>query len=388
VHAITDGRDTSPTGGIEYVGKLEEKLEAEGVGRVASVIGRFYAMDRDLRWERVQQAYEMMTRGSERTAATAREAIQYYYDHPTEPSRKGDEFIVATTIVPDGAEPIQVSDGDAIIFMNYRGDRTRELTKAFVLPDEQWAAIEGGGFDRGKRIENLYFATMTGYETGLPVHVIFEKPAKMPDILGQYVSSLGLHQFRCAETEKYPHVTFFFNDYRDEPFNEEDREMAPSPRDVSTYDQKPEMSAEEVTRKVLQEIESGESAMIIVNYANGDMVGHTGVLKAAIQAVETVDACVGRLVEATLAKGGSLIVTADHGNCEQMIDPETGGPHTAHTTYDVPLIVVEPGLEGSELRSGGRLADIAPTVLELMGLPIPEAMTGKPLIRVSAATTS
>jgi 2,3-bisphosphoglycerate-independent phosphoglycerate mutase len=164
--------------------------------------------------------------------------------------------------------------------------------------------------------------------------------------------------------------------------------MAPSPRDVSTYDQKPEMSAEEVTEKVLKEIESGQSALIVVNYANGDMVGHTGVLDAAIQAVETVDACVGRLVEATLAKGGSLIVTADHGNCEQMIDPETGGPHTAHTTYDVPLIVVEPGLEGSELRSGGRLADIAPTVLELMGLPIPEAMTGKPLVRVSAATTN
>jgi 2,3-bisphosphoglycerate-independent phosphoglycerate mutase len=329
----------------------------------------------------------MMTRGSERTAATAREAIQYYYDHPTEASRKGDEFIVATTIVPSGAEPMLVRDGDAIIFMNYRGDRTRELTKAFVFPDEQWAAIEGSGFDRGKRIEDLYFATMTGYETGLPVHVIFEKPPKMPDILGQYVSSLGLHQFRCAETEKYPHVTFFFNDYRDEPFAEEDREMAPSPRDVSTYDQKPEMSAEEVTEKVLKEIESGESALIVVNYANGDMVGHTGVLDAAIQAVETVDACVGRIVEATLAKGGSLIVTADHGNCEQMIDPETGGPHTAHTTYDVPLIVVEPGLEGSEIRSGGRLADIAPTLLELMGLPIPEAMTGKPLIRVKAATT-
>ena len=388
VHAITDGRDTSPTGGIEYVGKLEEKLKAEGVGRIASVIGRFYAMDRDLRWERVQQAYEMMTRGSERTAETAREAIQHYYDHPTEASRKGDEFITATTIVPSDAEPMLVRDGDAIIFMNYRGDRTRELTKAFVLPDDQWAAIDGGGFDRGKRIENLYFATMTGYETGLPVHVIFEKPAKMPDILGEYISSLGLHQFRCAETEKYPHVTFFFNDYRDEPFAEEDRGMAPSPRDVSTYDQKPEMSAEEVTQKVLQEIDSGEAALIVVNYANGDMVGHTGVLAAAIQAVETVDACVGRLVEATLAKGGSLIVTADHGNCEQMINPETGGPHTAHTTYDVPLIVVEPGLEGSELRGGGRLADIAPTVLELMGLPIPEAMTGKPLIRVSAATTS
>ncbi len=282
VHAITDGRDTSPTGGIEYVGKLEEKLKEEGVGRIASVIGRFYAMDRDLRWDRVQQAYQMMTQGAERTAATAREAIQFYYDHPTEPSRSGDEFITATTIVGPG-EPALVRDGDAIIFMNYRGDRTRELTKAFVLPDDQWKAIDGGGFDRGKRIENLYFATMTGYETGLPVHVIFEKPAKMPNILGEYVSSLGLHQFRCAETEKYPHVTFFFNDYRDDPFAEEDRDMAPSPRDVSTYDQKPEMSAESVTQKVLNEIESGEADLIIVNFANGDMVGHTGVIAGGRQ---------------------------------------------------------------------------------------------------------
>ncbi len=241
--------------------------------------------------------------------------------------------------------------------MNYRGDRTREITKAFVYPDDQWKAIDGGGFDRGKRIENLYFATMTGYESGLPVHVIFEKRAKMPNILGEYVSSLGLHQFRCAETEKYPHVTFFFNDYRDDPFADEERGMAPSPRDVSTYDQKPEMSAEEITEKVFGEIEAGTSEMIVVNFANGDMVGHTGVLAAAIDAVEKVDSCVGRIVDATLAKGGSLVVTADHGNCEQMIDPETGGPHTAHTTYDVPLIVVEPGLAGcqpSRRRSIGR----------------------------------
>lgn len=385
IHAITDGRDTSPTGGINYVGKLEEKIKETGVGRVASVIGRFYAMDRDLRWERVESAYRMMTQGAERTAASASEAIQAYYDNPTEPSRSGDEFIEATTIAgPDG--PQLVRDGDAVIFLNYRGDRTREITKAFVYPDDQWQAIAGGGFDRGKKIENLYFATMTGYETGLPVEVIFTKPAKMQDILGQFVSEHGLHQFRCAETEKYPHVTFFFNDYRDDPFSEEDWSMAASPRDVSTYDQKPEMSAEEVTQMVLKAIESGESELIVVNYANGDMVGHTGVVEAAVKAVEKVDDCVGRVVEATLAKGGSLVVTADHGNCEQMIDPETGGPHTAHTTYDVPLIVVEPGLEGQTLREGGRLADIAPTVLELMGLPVPEEMTGEPLVKVTVAS--
>lgn len=386
VHAITDGRDTSPTGGIRYIGRLQEKLKAAGVGRIASVIGRFYAMDRDLRWERVEEAYQMLTRGAEQTSPSAEQAIQDYYDHPTEASRGGDEFVKATTIIDQDSNSV-VGDGDAVIFLNYRGDRTRELTKAFVLPDDQWKNIEGGGFERGKQIENLYFATMTGYESGLPVHVIFEKPAKMPNILGQYVSSLGLHQFRCAETEKYPHVTFFFNDYRDDPFAMEDRNMAASPRDVSTYDQKPEMSAEEVTQKVLDEIESGTADLIIVNYANGDMVGHTGVIEAAVRAVEEVDSCVGRVVDAALARGGSLVVTADHGNCEQMIDPESGGPHTAHTTYDVPLIVVEPGLEGSQLRQDGRLADIAPTILALMGLPVPEEMTGEPLIRVSMAAS-
>ncbi len=329
-----------------------------------------------MRWERVEAAYKMLTKGTGAKADSASEAIQAYYDHPTDSNRTGDEFITPTTIDSTGL----VKDGDAVIFLNYRGDRTREITKAFVYGDEQWKAIEGGGFDRGKRIKDLYFATMTGYESGLPVHVIFEKRAKMPNILGEYVSSLGLHQFRCAETEKYPHVTFFFNDYRDEPFAEEDRSMAPSPRDVSTYDQKPEMSAEEITAKVLHEIEAGTSAMIIVNFANGDMVGHTGVLAAAVVAVEEVDACVGRIVDATLSKGGSLIVTADHGNCEQMIDPVTGGPHTAHTTYDVPLIVVEAGLEGASLREGGRLADIAPTMLALMGLEKPGEMTGESLL--------
>ncbi len=383
IHAITDGRDTSPTSGIEFIRQLEDKITSEKVGRIASVIGRFYAMDRDLRWDRVQQAYDMMATGSKQTAASAMEAIQAYYDSPSEPSRSGDEFITATSILDTEGQPSTVKDGDAIIFMNYRGDRTREITKAFVYDDEQWGAIDGGGFARGNKIDNLFFATMTGYETGLPVQVIFEKPDKMPNILGQYVSSLGLQQFRCAETEKYPHVTFFFNDYRDDPFPEEDRGMAQSPKEVSTYDQKPEMSANEVADKVLKAIESEAIELIIVNFANGDMVGHTGVLAAAIQAVETVDACVGQIVEATLAVGGSLIVTADHGNCEQMTDPKTGGPHTAHTTFDVPLIIVEPGIEGRDLRQGGRLADIAPTVLELLGLPIPEEMTGKPLLSLN-----
>ena len=334
-------------------------------------------MDRDFRWDRVQKAYDLLTKGSDRKAQSATAAIQDYYDHPTTESVTGDEFVEATTI-----HPSLVKSGDAFIFMNYRGDRPRELTKAFVYDDAEWSAIQGGGFDRGGKIDNLYFATMAGYETGLPVNVIFEKPAKMPNILGEYISSLGLHQFRCAETEKYPHVTFFFNDYRDDPFSEEERGMAQSPRDVSTYDQKPEMSAADVAEKTLSEIEKGDADLIVVNFANGDMVGHTGVLAAAVSAVETVDACVGKIVDATLAKGGSLVVTADHGNCEQMIDPVTGGPHTAHTTFDVPLIVVEPGLDGKSLREGGRLADVAPTLLSLMGLEKPAEMTGESLLEV------
>ena len=378
IHAITDGRDTSPTSGLGFVCDLQATARQHGVGRIASVIGRFYAMDRDLRWDRVAAAYQMLTQGAEQQADDVVQAIESYYEKPTEANRRGDEFITATTIDPTAL----VRDGDAVIFLNYRGDRTRELTKAFVLPDDQWKSIDGGGFDRGPKINDLYFATMTGYEQGLPVHVIFEKPPKMVNILGQYISTLGLHQFRCAETEKYPHVTFFFNDYRDDPLVGENRCMAPSPRDVSTYDQKPEMSADEVTRMALDEIESGRSELIVINYANGDMVGHTGVLDAAIAAVEKVDQCVGQIVQATLDQGGSLVVTADHGNCEQMIDPETGGAHTAHTTFDVPLIVVEPGLEGATLRPNGRLADIAPTILELMGLEKPAEMTGQSLIRL------
>lgn len=379
IHVITDGRDTTPRSGIEFVRSLEDAIASKGTGRVASVIGRFYAMDRDLRWERVEQAYRLLTQGSSDVAGSSLEAIEHYYDHPTEPSRSGDEFITATSI-DDGHGIAKVSDGDAVIFMNYRGDRPRELTKAFVYDDAAWAGIEGGGFDRGKKIDNLFFATMAGYESGLPVEVIFEKPAKMPHILGDYVASLGLKQFRCAETEKYPHVTFFFNDYRDDPFSGEDRSMAASPRDVSTYDQKPEMSAEDITRRVLEEIESGQCELIVVNFANGDMVGHTGVLEAAVAAVEKVDHCTGRIVDAALAKGGSVLVTADHGNCEQMIDPETRGPHTAHTTFDVPMIVVDPDAVGKSLITGGRLADIAPTLLALLGLEQPAEMTGQSLL--------
>jgi 2,3-bisphosphoglycerate-independent phosphoglycerate mutase len=386
VHAFGDGRDSPPQSGIEFIHQVETKLTAIGAGRVASVVGRYYAMDRDNRWDRVQAAYRMLTRGEGHRVASAVEAFERYYKNATEPSRSGDEFIEATVIVaPRAAGPVTIKDGDGVIFFNFRGDRPRELTKAFVLHEFPYEAVakDGArkrmGFDRGRKLD-LFYATMTAYEEGLPVHVAFPKPPKLTNIFGSYLSDLGLRQFRCAETEKYPHVTFFFNDYRDEPFPGEDRLLVPSPRDVTTYDQKPQMSAIPVTDEVVARIRSGQYDAIIVNYANGDMVGHTGNLQAAIAAVECVDECVGRVVEAALAAGGTLIVTADHGNCEQMIDPATGGPHTAHTTYDVELIVADPRQRGKTLQSGGRLADVIPTGLALMGLAQPTEMSGTSLL--------
>lgn len=384
VHAITDGRDTAPTSGKGFVGEIAAELKKQDIGRVASVIGRYYAMDRDNRWDRVQLAYDLLTKGSAKIAADPLAAIQEYYDKPTDANRGGDEFIMPISIAPAGKveEAQKVKAGDAVIFFNYRGDRPREICKAFMLDDAAWKQVPNDGFDRGAKIENLYFAGMTGYERGLPIRVVFEKPPKMTDILGDYVSRLGLKQFRSAETEKFPHVTFFFNDYREDPFPGEDRQIVPSPRDVTTYDQKPEMSAQGVCDEVVRRIESGEYDLMIVNFANGDMVGHTGVLAAAVKAVETVDHCVGRIVDATMKQGGALVITADHGNCEQMIDPATGGPHTSHTTYDVDLIVVDDALKGKKLREQGRLADIAPTLLALMGLEKPESMTGEPFFSV------
>jgi 2,3-bisphosphoglycerate-independent phosphoglycerate mutase len=268
-----------------------------------------------------------------------------------------------------------------VIFFNFRGDRPRELVKAFVLDDDAWSRVEGGGFDRGRRPKDLLFTTFTEYEQGLPVEVAFPKPPKMSGTLGETVSKAGLAQFRCAETEKFPHVTFFFNDYREAPFPGERREIVPSPRDVATYDEKPEMSAEGVCRAVLTRLAAEDcEPLIVVNFANPDMVGHTGSLEATVAAVEKVDECVGRIVEATLARGGSLIVTADHGNAEQMKDPASGRPHTAHTNYTVPLVLVGERFRGGELRDDGRLADVAPTLLEMMGLPQPPEMTGRSLL--------
>ena len=383
VHAITDGRDTAPTGGAGYVRAVDKKLQSLGIGRIASVIGRFYAMDRDFRWDRVQQAYDLLVRPDNAPVFdSAEQAVKSYYDNPTDDNRRGDEFITPSRVSASGQVRPEdcIRDGDAVVFFNFRGDRPREIAKVFVQTDTEWAEIKGGGFDRGAKLDNLFFASMTRYEKTLNTQVIFEKPPRMEKILGQHLADLGLKQFRCAESEKHPHVTYFFNDYQEEPHEGERHQEVPSPKHVPTYDQKPEMSAYEVTDVVLEAIRGGEFDFVLVNYANGDMVGHTGSLEAAIRAVETVDECVGRVVDATLEAGGALVVTADHGNCEQMIEPKSGRPHTAHTTYDVDLIVVDDDSTGASLTEDGRLADIAPTVLALLGLEQPGEMTGQSLL--------
>jgi 2,3-bisphosphoglycerate-independent phosphoglycerate mutase len=379
LHAFTDGRDTPPNSGLGYIREIEAKMKELGVGKIATVSGRYWAMDRDNRWNRVEKAYRALRYGEGPKFRSAEAAIQHYYDHPTESNMSGDEFITPSVIADDGTTPrAVVRDGDAVIFYNYRGDRPREITKAFV-------ADPFTGFDRGAK-PDIFYCTMTAYEAGLPVHVAYPKPPKMQNILGEYVSKLGLKQFRSAETEKFPHVTFFFNDYREEPFAGEDRQIVPSPKTLpdgsplSTYNQMPEMSAYGVCDEVVKRVNSGIYDLIVVNFANGDMVGHTGVLEAAVKAVEHVDICTGRILDAVERQGGVAIVTADHGNCEQMIDPGTGGPHTAHTTYDVELFVVDPRFKGARLREGGRLADVAPTLLQMMGLDQPADMNGKSLL--------
>ena len=372
IHAFTDGRDTPPASGLGYVRDVEKQCREIGVGRIASVCGRFWAMDRDNRWDRVSKAYNMLSgRGDCATSGSAEAAVQQYYDKPLGDSQKGDEFVTPTRIVEDGKPVASIADGDAVLFYNYRGDRPRELTKAFVIEDFK-------DFDRGP-MPDLYYATMTEYESGLPVKVLLPKPEKLKNILGQVVADAGIAQFRCAETEKNPHVTFFFNNYRKDPFPGEERACPASPK-VSTYDQQPEMSSVEVTATAKEAILSGKYGLVVVNYANADMVGHTGSLKAATAAVEATDRGVGELIAAVEKTGGSAIVTADHGNAEQMWDSSVDGPHTAHTLNRVEAFVVAPGLAHSTRLREGRLADIAPTMLALMGLPKPAEMTGQSLI--------
>jgi 2,3-bisphosphoglycerate-independent phosphoglycerate mutase len=332
-------------------------------------------MDRDNRWERVQKAYDLLTgRNVAAVSISAEAAVQSYYANPLSETQKGDEFVPATAIVdPLTGQPLaHFANGDAVVFYNYRGDRPREITRAFVMDDF-------AGFDRGPKLD-LYYATMTEYEAGLPVHIISPKPPKLKNILGEVVSKAGIPQFRCAETEKNPHVTFFFNNYNKEPFAGEDRACPASPK-VPTYDMQPEMNAAEVTRLSKEAILSGKYGLVIVNYANPDMVGHTGSIPATVKACEATDAGVGELLAAEKQVGGRAVVCADHGNAEQMWDPVLNGLHTAHTLNPVEVFVVGDGFtKATKMRSGGRLADIAPTVLHLMGLEKPAEMTGQSLI--------
>ncbi len=367
IHAFTDGRDSPPDSGLGYIQDIESKAAEIGVGQIATVMGRFYAMDRDSRWERVQQAYECLRTGKGHKARSATEAVQNSYDQQVT-----DEFIEPTCIVDEQQVPLAtIDDGDAVIFFNFRGDRPREISRAFVEDDFK-------EFNRTSK-PNIYYVCMTEYDTSIPAAVAFPKPPKMKNILGAYWSSLGLKQFRCAETEKYAHVTFFFNDYTEKPFPGEDRQIVPSPR-VRTYDLKPEMSAFEVTDVVLERLGSNTYDVIVMNFANPDMVGHTGDLDAAIKAAEAVDECLGKILEKIKALGGAAIICADHGNFEKMIDRSPDNPHTAHTVGDVPLILFDEQNKTVQLRQDGRLADIGPTLLEIMQVPQPSEMTGNSLI--------
>ncbi|NEO30053.1 MAG: 2,3-bisphosphoglycerate-independent phosphoglycerate mutase [Symploca sp. SIO3C6] len=367
IHAITDGRDTKPTEGVESIQKIQDYIEKIGLGRIVTLSGRYYSMDRDRRWDRIQQAYQVMTEDGSGDGRCALEVLKASYK-----SEVTDEFVVPTRIAPGAVEA-----GDGVIFFNFRPDRARQLTHAFV--DSSFE-----GFER-EQIKPLTFATFTQYEPTLPVLVAFE-PQNLNNILGEVIAQQGLRQFRTAETEKYAHVTYFFNGGIEMPFEGEERVMVPSPM-VATYDQAPAMSAAEVTDVVIAAVERRIYSLIVVNYANTDMVGHTGNIEACVQAAETVDKYLGRLVESINKVGGTGIIIADHGNAETMRD-ELDKPWTAHTTNPVPFILVEgeglkiPG-HGTEvaLRNDGRLADIAPTILEILKLPQPPEMTGKSLLK-------
>ena len=363
VHCFLDGRDTPPASGESYIMKLQEKMKEKGVGKIASISGRFYAMDRDKRWERVSKAYDALVNGEGEKATSAITAIESSYQQEIL-----DEFVVPTVICNSNNEPLAtIQNHDSVIFFNFRPDRAREITRSLVDP-------EFNGF-KVKPL-NLYYVCFTQYDETIPnVHIAF-RPESLKNTFGEYISHKGLKQLRIAETEKYAHVTFFFNGGEEKQYPGEDRILVPSPK-VETYDMQPEMSAVEVTNKVVEAIQSDKYDCIILNYANPDMVGHTGNLEAAIKAIETIDDCVAKVVNAVEEKGGIIIMTADHGNAEQMIDYKTGEPHTAHTTNPVPLVLI--GVEGVKLKEG-KLADLAPTMLELMEIEKPEEMTGKSLI--------
>ena len=366
VHCFLDGRDTPPTSGKEFVAELEKKMQELGIGEVASVMGRYYAMDRDKNWDRVQKAYDVLTKAEGEKAESACAGIQASYDKEV-----NDEFVVPFYVEKDGKPVATIQDGDSVIFFNFRPDRAREITRAFC--DEGFT-----GFAREKKL-GLTFVCFTDYDETIENKLIAFKKEEIKNTFGEFLAAHHMTQARIAETEKYAHVTFFFNGGVEEPNEGEDRILVPSPKEVPTYDLKPEMSAPIVCDKLVEAIESGKYDVIIINFANPDMVGHTGVESAAIKAIETVDACVGRAVEAIKAAGGVLFICADHGNAEVMVDEATGEPWTAHTTNQVPFVLV--GADPAyKLREGGRLCDIVPTLIELMGLEKPKEMTGESLL--------
>lgn len=366
IHALLDGRDVPPANAREYIEALEEKLKTTELGKIATVMGRYYAMDRDKRWERVEKAYQAMVDGEGLKVTLPVAAVAEAYDR-----EETDEFVTPTVVVDENMNPIgKVKSGDSIIFFNFRPDRAREITRAFV--DEEFE-----GFQRKSEKLKIHYVCMTQYDKTIEASVAF-KPQTLENTLGEVLSAHGLQQLRLAETEKYAHVTFFFNGGVEQPCEGEERCLIPSPK-VATYDLKPEMSACEVTENFITKLESGNFDVIIINYANPDMVGHTGVMEAAEKAVAVVDDCAKKAIEAVLAKGGQVLVTADHGNAEKMMD-ENGQPFTAHTTSKVPFILVNPDFVGQELKAGGQLEDVAPTILDLLGVPKPEEMTGESLI--------
>ena len=360
VHCFMDGRDVPPTSGMDTIAELEHEMSSIGVGIIATISGRYYAMDRDNRWERVERAYRAMVMGEGEHNPDPVKVMETSYA-----SGVTDEFVIPT-VCADG----KIEGNDSVIFFNFRPDRAREMTRAFVDPDFS-------GFVRPKGMMPLNFVCMTQYDAAMPGVEVAFKPESLHNTLGAYIADKGLRQLRIAETEKYAHVTFFFNGGVETPYPNEDRALIPSPK-VATYDLKPEMSAYEVTDEVIRRIDSGVYDVIILNFANCDMVGHTGVFSAAVKAVEAVDTCVGRVVDRVLEAGGAVMLTADHGNADQMEEPD-GSPFTAHTTFPVPFAVIGMGTDLT-MRPGGRLADIAPTVLTALGLPIPPEMTGTSLI--------
>lgn len=365
VHAFLDGRDTPPQSALPSIQAADRLLRAKGVGRVASLCGRYFAMDRDNRWDRVQQAYDLLTQAkAEYRAETAEQGLEQAYGRG-----ETDEFVKATVIAGAGEATVRVQDGDSVIFMNFRADRAREITHAFVDTDFS-------GFTRAARPKLAAFVMSTEYEAKLPLPVAFRNE-DLSNSLGEYLASLGKTQLRIAETEKYAHVTFFFSGGREAVYGGEERILVPSPK-IATYDLQPEMSAPEVTEKLAAAIRSGQYDLIVCNYANGDMVGHSGIFGAAVKAAEAVDQCLGKVTAAIRETGSQCLITADHGNVEMMLD-ENHQPHTQHTVGPVNLIYV--GGRNLSLNEGGTLADVAPTLLELMSIPQPPEMTGRSLVR-------